>query len=80
MPNYAVIENGKVVNIVVSDADYANHQNWIPLTDGAGIGWDYANGQFTDNRPVPQPNPEVLTREQLLARLQEIQTQIQSLT
>lgn len=80
MPNYAVIENGKVVNIVVSDADYATQQNWIPLAEGAGIGWDYANGQFTDNRPVSESNPELLTKEQLLAKLQEIQTQIQSLT
>ena len=80
MPNYAVIENGKVVNIVVSDADYATQQNWIPLTDGAGIGWDYANGQFTDNRPVPQETLAIPSREELLARLQEIQTQIQSLT
>jgi hypothetical protein len=50
------------------------------LAEGAGIGWDYANGQFTDNRPVPQETPTIPSREELLARLQEIQTQIQSLT
>lgn len=80
MPNFALIENGKVVNTVVAEADYAATQGWVELTNNAGIGWDYANGQFVDNRPVPvvvtTPAP---TKEELLAQLQAIQAQIQAL-
>jgi hypothetical protein len=52
MANYAIIENGKVVNLVVAEADYAATQGWVACPDG-GIGWDYINGQFVDNRPKP---------------------------
>ena len=80
MPNFAIIENGKVVNAVVAEADYAVEQGWIALTDNAGIGWDYTNGQFVDNRPVPEvvvtPAP---TKEELLAQLNAISAQIQAL-
>lgn len=80
MPNYAVIENGKVINAVIADADYAAQQGWIALPESAGIGWDYVNGQFVDNRPVP-PAPVITapTKEQLLAQLQALQAQIQAL-
>jgi len=81
MPNFAVIENGKVVNSVVAEADYAAEQGWIALPDGAGIDWDYINGQFVDNRPMPEvvvtPSP---TKEELLAQLNALSAQIQSLT
>lgn len=50
---YAVIENDKVVNVVVAEADYAESQGWILISDKAGIGWDYINGEFVDNRPAP---------------------------
>ena len=76
MPNYAIIENGKVVNLVVAEADYAATQGWVACPDTAGIGWDYANGQFVDNRPVPEVvAPVVPTKEELLAELQALQAQ-----
>jgi hypothetical protein len=50
---YAVIENGKVVNVIVWDGE-----SYLPFTDklvelneSAGIGWDYIDGEFVDNRP-----------------------------
>jgi hypothetical protein len=80
MPNYAIIENGKVVNTVVADADYAQLQGWVDLSEGAGIDWDYTNGQFVDNRPkaeyVAPPEP---TKEQLLAQLAELSAKINAL-
>lgn len=54
MPNFAVIENGKVVNIVVAEQDYAAEQGWVELTGDAGIGWDYVNEQFVDSHQIPQ--------------------------
>lgn len=81
MPNFAIIENGKVVNAIVAETDYANSQGWIALPDNAGIGWDYIDGQFVDNRPQPEivvvPEP---TKAELLAQLQELQAKIQSIT
>ena len=80
MPNFAIIENGKVVNTVVAEADYAAEQGWIELTGDAGIDWDYTNGQFVDNRPVPEVvTPPAPTKEQLLAQLNAIAAQIQAL-
>jgi hypothetical protein len=79
MPNYAIIENGKVVNTVVAEADYATTQGWVVLTNG-GVDWDYTNGQFIDNRPVPvvEPTPAP-TKEQLMAQLAALSAQIQAL-
>ena len=80
MPNFAVIENGKVINAVVAEADYAAEQGWVALPDNAGIDWDYINGQFVDNRPVPEVvTPSAPTKEELLAQLNAIAAQIQAL-
>ena len=80
MPIFAVIENQKVINTVVSESDYANAQGWVLLSDNAGIGWDYIDGQFVDNRPVIQPQAVIApTKEQLLAQLQALQAQIEAL-
>jgi hypothetical protein len=78
MPNYAIIENGKVINTVVAEADYAATQGWVFCEHG-GIGWDYTNGQFVDNRPV-EPVPPAPTKEELLAQLNTIAAQIQALS
>jgi hypothetical protein len=66
--HYAVIDNGLVVNTVVWDgvSDYNPGENvaLVPLPyttddDGeirytGGIGWDYMDGTFVDNRPEPE--------------------------
>jgi len=82
MPNYAIIENGKVVNAVIAEADYAAAQGWVELTSG-GIGWDYVNGQFVDNMPrLPEPELTLTvapTKEELLAQLNALQAQIEAL-
>jgi hypothetical protein len=81
MPNFAIIENGKVVNTVVAEADYAATQGWVALPDGVGIDWDYINGQFVDNRPVPEVvTPPAPTKEELLAQINALAAQIQNLT
>ena len=83
MANFAIIENGKVVNVVVAEADFAAEQGWVELTGHAGIDWDYVNGQFVDNRPIPEvvtpPVAPAPTREELLAQLNALAAQIQAL-
>ncbi len=80
MPNYAIIENGKVLNTVVAEPDYAASLGWIELQGDAAIDWDYINGQFIDNRPPSEiaqtPKP---TKDELLAQLNLIAAQIQAL-
>lgn len=75
---YAIIENNLVVNSVVADEDYATEQGWVLLPEGAGIGWDFTNGQFVDNRPVPVPVVQP-TKEDLLAQINALMQQVQAL-
>jgi hypothetical protein len=77
MNKYAIIENGKVINTVVAEADYAAKKGWIPLTNG-GIDWDYVDGQFVDNR-LQLAAPPAPTKEQLMAELAALSAQIQAL-
>jgi hypothetical protein len=77
MNKYAIIENGKVINTVVAEADYAAEKGWISLTNG-GIGWDYVDGQFVDNR-LQLAAPPAPTKEQLMAELAALSAQIQAL-
>jgi hypothetical protein len=78
MSNFAIIENGKVVNTVVAETGYATEQGWIEITNG-GIGWDYVNGQFVDNRPVPEVVAPAPTKEQLMAELAALTAKINAL-
>jgi hypothetical protein len=50
---YGIIEDGKVVNIVLWDgvSEWADSQDAVLIVGNAGIGWDYKDGKFTDNRP-----------------------------
>ena len=57
MENYAIVEQTKIVNTVVSDAEFAQAEGWILLPDGFGIGDFYIDGQFV-KAPQPQPTPE----------------------
>ena len=81
MPNFAITEDGKVLNIVVAETDYATEQGWVAVPDNVevGIGWDYINGQFVNNLPAPTFEAQMPTKEQLLAQLNAIAAQIQAL-
>ena len=79
MNKYAIIENGKVINTVVAEDDYATTQGWI-LCEKGGIGWDYTNGQFVDNRPKDEyVAPTEPTKEELLAQLAVLSAKINAL-
>ena len=71
------IKDGLVVNTIVVDSlDVL--PDLVEATEG-GIGWSYSNGVFTEpvvvERTVISP-----TKEELLAQLQALSAQIQSLT
>jgi hypothetical protein len=57
---FAIIENGKVVNVALSETALAD--NWIQ-SDEAQIGWDYDGTSFTPPPPPPAPTPEELAAE-----------------
>lgn len=62
MANYAVIENGMVVNVIVWDGVTGlgdGDQMLIETVDGCGIGWTYAGGEFIPP-PVADPAPAEL--------------------
>jgi hypothetical protein len=52
----AHIVDGKVVNVSVWDgvSEWTPAEQVVEIPDGttAGIGWDYVDGEFVDNRPV----------------------------
>jgi hypothetical protein len=49
--NYGVIEDGVVVNAVLSEADYAAEQGWVLLPEGVGPTWLYDGSTFS--KPLP---------------------------
>ena len=58
MGRYAVIENGLVVNVVVSEAALAEGNGWVQ-SDIAGPGWRYDGAKFTapPESPPSPPSP-----------------------
>jgi hypothetical protein len=76
MPNFAVIKNGVVVNVVVADADYAQQQGWVPC-ESNGIGDQYVDGRYIrQEKTFTQP---AFTKEQLLQELETLSSKIQAL-
>ena len=74
-----IITDGKVSNTIIVDSlDFM--PGLVEATSG-DIGWDYIDGQFVDNRPVPvEPEPvPAPTKEELLAQLNALSAQIQAL-
>lgn len=62
MANYAVIENGMVVNVIVWDGVAGlgdGDQMIIETVDGCCIGWTYAGGEFIPP-PVADQDPAEL--------------------
>jgi hypothetical protein len=91
MYKYALINNQNIVeNVVVWDGE----SNWTPPENmtcvnveniECGINWIYDGSVFTAPEIIvvtPEPIPEVIppTKEELLAQLQTLSEQIQSLT
>ena len=50
---FAVVEDGKVVNVINWDSvqPLPSSLTLIEAPDEAGVGWDYVEGNFVDNRP-----------------------------
>jgi hypothetical protein len=66
---YAVIENDKVVNNVVSEPEHAAEQGWILMPEGVGIGWAYINGDFiNENIPILDEKAKIKTE---IAKLED---------
>jgi hypothetical protein len=57
LKSYALVIEDKVVNVCLWDGE----TDWtpegevvlIPESSSAGIGWDYIDNEFIDNRPAP---------------------------
>lgn len=58
--DWACVSDGKVVSVVrwdgVSDWPPSKDYTMVDLTayPNVGIGWDYVDGEFVDNRPEPE--------------------------
>ena len=76
--NYAIIENGVVVNVVVADSEYAQQQGWV-LCESNGIGDQYVNGQYIRRANPTTTQTSEPTREQLMQELEALSARIQAL-
>jgi hypothetical protein len=56
---YAIIENNKVVNIVLATAEFAQEQGWVECPENVSIGWDYNDGIAT-----PPAKTDLVVQEQ----------------
>jgi GH25 family lysozyme M1 (1,4-beta-N-acetylmuramidase) len=58
LKTYAHIIDGAVVNVSLWDgeSDWTPAEETVEIPEGvsAGIGWDYVDGKFVDNRPVEE--------------------------
>ena len=54
MSRFAIIKDGKVVNIAEAEADFAATQGWVDA-GSAEIGDIYENGQFSKPEPIVDP-------------------------
>ena len=82
---HAVIKDGKVVNIVLAELDFALAQGWVECSDLVDIGWSYDGSVLTAPEIVESPVveevvPPAPTKEELLTQLQTLTEQVQSLT
>jgi hypothetical protein len=78
---YAIVKDGKVVNVVEAEPEFALNQNWVECPVGT-IGWDYDGVSFINNLPEPvaPTQPAEPTKEELMQQLQALSERIQSLT
>jgi hypothetical protein len=70
--NYALIKNGLVEQVIVSDAEFAQSiaRKWdavTPAIEGCAIGWAWDGEAFTP--PAPPPAPEPTTEPRHITRL-----------
>jgi hypothetical protein len=66
MPNYAIIENDKVLNVIVADsaelAAELTGKEVVEATDGLWIDWTRTNGAWSapvEPEVIIEPEPEV---------------------
>lgn len=58
---FAVVEDGKVAAVINWDGEQELPAEMVlvPVPDDAGVGWDYVDGEFQDNRPVGYQDGDV---------------------
>ena len=61
MPDFAIVENGTVVNVIVAPEGWPQGINITTLDPKPAIGWTFENGVFTappvEPGPAPTPTP-----------------------
>jgi hypothetical protein len=62
MPNYAIIENNTIVNVVVAELEQGSAQQWLPLPEGAGIGFIFDGTKWENPKQLTLEDITVLSR------------------
>ena len=69
MVRYAIIEGGRVTNVVIADAAYAAENGWIEVAPEVGPGWTYDGENFVEPVPEPEPVPTIISDRQFFQQL-----------
>ena len=67
--NFAVIESGVVVNVVLAEPEFAAQQGWVALPENVWIGWQFDGNDWTPPAS-PTKTPEQVQAE-IVAATQE---------
>lgn len=51
---YAIVLNETVVNVTISETDFAVKQGWLEVADSVSVGWIWNGSEWVD------PNPPVV--------------------
>lgn len=78
MPRYGLIQDGKVVNSIECDENFAKLNNLILLPNNIGNNDLYDGVNFIKSNLIPESKIE-LTKEDLLIQLQILQNKINGL-
>jgi len=49
---YAEVKDQTIINLVVSDPEYAALRGWVEVADSVGMGWVFQNGEWVNPNPL----------------------------
>lgn len=58
---YAILEDGIVKDVAISEPDFAAEQGWVLAPEEVGPGWTYIGIGFSPLPPPKPPTPEQLS-------------------
>lgn len=68
---HAIIQEGKVINVVVATPEFATDQGWVPAPAEVNPGWAYDGTTFTDVEALTPAEALQAQREALVVTMRQ---------